>query len=126
MSTQITCKLCGQERIMGEMITCGFRGVTTYECLDETSCKQAINVNKSVKDVKQNEYLDKIAKYKHLPQDQQFVAIYGLDFSELSELGAKFRDASVHYYYPPNGSYYSWNWSNKTWYISSFDLSQYL
>jgi hypothetical protein len=125
-SDKIVCKLCSRELILGEAITCGFRGVTTYECLDEKECKGIVNIEKNKKDAIKIKELEEREKYKHLDQVAQLKMLYDINFDDLEELQVKFRDCSVHYYCELNDSFYSWMKSGNYWYKPTFDLRQYI
>ena len=125
-SVKIVCKLCKRERALGDTITCGFRGVTTYECLDELGCKEIVNLEKTKKEAMQIKELEERLKYAHLDQIGKLKMMYDIDFDDLEELEIKFRDDSVHYYCKLNDSFYSWAKGENYWYRLMGDLRQYI
>lgn len=122
----VTCHKCKSEKLFNEIASCNYKGTVTYECLDEKNCKSKSLINMEAKQKKDKEENEQKNKYKHLPKEEQLKERYGVEFDDLEEVEMRFRDASIHYHYPDEDTFYSWSFAEKFWYKPSFDLRQYL
>lgn len=107
----VLCDKCGEMQEMDFVFSCFNNGKKTYECINP--CESKIvkikeDKNKSIKEMCQGK-----------TQEESFYDIYKLEFGDLIESDAKFRDGSTHYVHPETGmKIYSWNRFGKYWYES--------
>ena len=117
-----TCAKCNKERPLNEMIGCGFRGVTTYECIDEQNCLSKERLQNIEREKQKKIDMDERQKYIHLPKEEQLKQRYNVEFDDLEELKMRFRDASIHYRHKESDTTYSWCFSGNYWYQTSIKL----
>ena len=112
------CKLCNHTSSGQDMARCSDRGKVHYECVDEKACKWRVEEPKRKESAEAE-------KYKHLSNEAQLEARFGLEKDELvclSEYGVLFRDASVHWYHPKTDTFYD----TSPWGCHRKDLKTYM
>ncbi len=114
MSELRTCFKCGKERNIIEMGGIYGGKSVKFECLED--CQKEVRERaKKLREDKRKKELEIREKYKHLDKEEQFEAMFGLEFDDLTESPLKLRDASIHYRHK-NGKKYSWCFAGNYWY----------
>ncbi len=109
----VLCMKCLHRAPPSEMYGVHYKGQLSYECVDEKQCYNRKNAER----IEKNNKAEELRKqYAHLPQEEQFKAMYGIDFDDLIEDPRRTRDASIHYNHKDTNERFSWSWATKNWY----------
>lgn len=117
MTDLVKCSKCKRENPLSEMYEILEKDKEKqYECaVDEMTCQKIVKENKKIRGKKEREFDQSL---RELPKEEQFEKKYGLNFEDLEENSARYRDASIHYTHKLTGDIYKWNYQRKYWYTT--------